>query len=64
MNKRIISAYSFLGFLDFIIYSVFLTNIVITYAKNLRGTWMDYPLVPDEVRAMIYARNYVGDPYV
>jgi hypothetical protein len=37
---------------------VFLANIIITYAINLRGTWMDYPLLSNDTRAMTYARNY------
>jgi hypothetical protein len=39
MTKRTINAYSFLGLLDLCIFVVFLANILITYAKNLAGTW-------------------------
>lgn len=62
--RRQIDAYSFLGLLDFVIFAVFITNIFITYAKNLWGTWMDYPLLQSETRAMIYARNYTDTPLV
>jgi len=39
MTKRTYNAYAFLGLLDLCIFIVFLANILITYAKNLRGTW-------------------------
>ena len=64
INKRIINAYSFLGLIDFLIFSIFFSNIMITYAKNLRGTWMDFPLLTNETRAMFYARHYMEDPMV
>jgi hypothetical protein len=62
--RRQIDAYSFLGLLDFLIFAVFIANIFLTYGKNLWGTWMDYPLLKSETRAMIYARNYYGNPWV
>lgn len=37
---------------------------MITYAKNLQGTWMDFPLLPNDTRAMYYARHYMEAPYV
>ena len=45
INKRQINPYSFLGLFDFLIFSVFFTNIIITYAVNLSGTWMDFPMI-------------------
>jgi hypothetical protein len=64
MTKRTINAYSFLGLLDLCIFVVFLANILITYAKNLAGTWQDFPFIKNKDRAMIYVRNYVGSPYI
>lgn len=64
INKRQIDAYSTLGLLDFLIFSIFITNIFITYAKNLWGTWQDFPLLPSETRAMAYARSYMSSTYV
>lgn len=64
MTKRSINAYSFLGLLDLCIFVVFLANILITYAKNLAGTWQDFPFIKNKDRAMIYVRNYVGSPYI
>jgi hypothetical protein len=55
-----INPYSFLNLLDFVIFAFYFANIMITYVKNLAGTWMDYPLIGDETRAMIYIRNYYG----
>ena len=64
INKRQVDPYSFLGLIDFLIFAIFLANILITYAKNLSGTWMDYPLVPTNTRAMTYAKNYINDTYI
>jgi hypothetical protein len=64
INKRTVDAYSFLGLLDLLIFTIFFANIFVTYAKNLWGTWMDFPMVPNDSRAMVYARNYMDDPYV
>ena len=64
INKRQIDAYSFLGVLDFLIFCIFISNIFITYAKNLWGTWMDYPLLNSETRSMIYARSFMNTPYI
>ena len=64
INKRQVNPYSLLNMLDFLIFAVFLANILITYAKNLRGTWQDYPMIPTNTIAMIYARNYVNNPNV
>ena len=64
INKRLINAYSFLGLIDFLIFSIFFSNIIITYVKNLRGTWMDFPLLPNDTRAMYYARHYMEAPYI
>ena len=59
INKRLINPYSFLNLLDFAIFSVFFANILNTYARNLVGTWSDYPLIASETRAMIYCTNYL-----
>lgn len=64
INKRSIDAYSFLGLLDLLIFMIFIANIFVTYAKNLWGTWMDFPLVSTDTRSMVYARNYIANPYV
>jgi hypothetical protein len=64
INKRSIDAYSFLGLLDLLIFFIFITNIFVTYAKNLAGTWMDFPMVPNDTRAKVYARNYMESIYV
>jgi Polycystin cation channel len=64
INKRQVNPYSFLNLIDFLIFSIFLANIIITYAKNLSGTWMDYPLIATDTRAMIYGRNFVNDVYI
>ena len=64
MTKRSINAYAFLGLLDLCIFIVFLANILITYAKNLQGTWQDFPFIANKERGMIYVRNYVGSPYI
>lgn len=64
INKLQIDAYSFLGLLDLVVFSIFVTNILVTYAKNLHGTWTDYPLMSSEARSMIYARNYMDTPLV
>jgi hypothetical protein len=63
INKRIINAYSFLGIIDLAIFAIFLSNIIITYT-HLRGTWMDFPLVPTDTRALYYVRRYMTDPGV
>jgi hypothetical protein len=64
INKRQIDAYSFMGLLDLLVFVIFLSNILITYAKNLHGTWMDYPLISSEARSFIYARNFMSTPWV
>lgn len=55
-----INPYAFLNILDLVIFGIFFANIIITYVKNLNGTWMDYPLIGDETRAVVYCRNYYG----
>lgn len=50
--------------MDFVIFGVFISNILITYVRNLNGTWMDYPLIANETRATIYARNYMRGDYL
>lgn len=60
INKRMIDPYAFLNLLDLTVFTIFFTNIMVTYVKNLNGTWMDYPLIGNETRAVIYARNYYG----
>lgn len=47
-----------------LIFFIFIANIFVTYAKNLWGTWMDFPMIPNETRALVYARNYMESTYV
>lgn len=64
IKKRQIDPYGFLNLLDFVIFGVYLANILITYGRNLNGTWMDYPLLATETRATIYCRNYMRKDYL
>jgi hypothetical protein len=54
-----INPYNGLNFIDLIIFSVYLTNILVTYARNLSGVWDEKPAIAYIAEAQIYARNYV-----
>lgn len=54
-----INPYNFLNLIDLVIFSLFLTNIFVTYARNLSGTWDEHPVFTYDSLALIYARNYV-----
>jgi hypothetical protein len=54
-----INPYNGLNFIDLIIFSVYLTNILVTYARNLSGVWDEKPAIEYIAEAQIYARNYV-----
>jgi len=64
INKRIINAYSFLGLIHFLIFCIFFSNIMMSYAKNLQGTRMGFSLVPNDTRAMYYARHYGSSIFI
>ena len=51
INKRMINPYSFLNLIDLFIFSIYLTNILVTYARNLSGTWEERPVIDDETFA-------------
>lgn len=51
INKRMINPYSFLNLIDLFIFSIYLTNILVTYVRNLSGTWEERPVIDDETIA-------------
>jgi len=59
MQKRYINPYSVLNLIDFLIFAIYLTNILVTYSRNLRGTWHEKTVIGFEKRAWEYAENYV-----
>ena len=45
LHKRQTNPYNFLNILDLLIFAVYLTNISVTYGKNLDGTWEEKPVI-------------------
>jgi hypothetical protein len=45
VNKSYINPFSTFNLLNLTIFTIFLTNIAVTYGRNLDGTWLDYPLL-------------------
>jgi hypothetical protein len=41
LNKKLINPYSVLNLIDLGIFSVYFTNILVTYSRNLAGTWRE-----------------------
>ena len=64
LHKREVDPYSFLSLIDFVIFGIFFSNVIITYVRNLDGTWVDYPFLQKETLATIYTRNYMRGEYL
>ncbi len=58
MNKKWVDPYSVVNLIDLTIFTIFLTNILVTYSRNLQGTWTEKPVITREQRAWVYAENY------
>src|SRR5438132_13302156 len=54
-----INPYNFLNLIDLVVFAIFLTNILVTYIRNLSGTWDEHPVFSYDTLALLYARNYV-----
>jgi hypothetical protein len=59
-----INPYNILNMIDLIIFSIYLTNIIVTFARNLSGTWDEHPVFSYDTLALTYARNYVRGDYL
>jgi hypothetical protein len=42
-----------------VIFAIYFTNILVTYARNLNGTWEERPVISYETLALTYGRNYM-----
>lgn len=43
--------YTFLNLIDLLIFALYFTNILVTYARNLSGTWDERPVIDNETQA-------------
>ena len=57
---RYVTSTSMLSLIDLTIFAIYLSNILITYSRDLLGTWADKPALSFDDRAWIYAMNYSG----
>ncbi len=60
MNKRSINPYSIINIIDLAIFAIYFANILITYARNLKGTWGEKPVITTNQIAWVYAANYTS----
>lgn len=59
-TKKNYSPFKFKNFIDLVIFTIFLINIFITFARNLRNTISEGPgVVSWDEKAVKYCRNYV-----
>ena len=56
LTKRQFNPWCYLNLIDFFIFTIFFTNIITTYVRNLNGTWLERTPYAD--KAEVYARNY------
>ena len=41
-----INPYNGLNIIDLVIFSIYVTNIAVTYGRNLNGVWDEKPAIP------------------
>ena len=47
-----------LNLIDLTIFAIYFTNILVTYSRDLAGTWKEKPAITFEQRAWVYAYNF------
>lgn len=59
ITKRVYNPYAFKNLLDFLIFVLFMTNIWITYYKNLHGTWKERLYDGDKIRMTVFLTIFI-----
>ena len=63
VTRRQFNAYSFKNLIDSLLFLLFFIYIIVSYGKNLNGSWKEQFTIGNQTRADIYARNfYSGAP--